>query len=301
VSKRLWPTAIVLLSLSGFLSAQESPAPLAAFHIRNVRFENTTRLSVAQKSQLTDDLRQLANRSVDGGVSALSGSVEHAALAAYADQGYWHAKVKIEIDRADDVADREVSVTVRAVDEGRSYRLRNLQWTGVSAFAEADLTELVPVHPGRILQRSKVAEGMDAVRRLYLGGGYLSYVAVPDVEMNDRDGTAEVRIHVDEGGLFTVQGFDVIGLNPALRARLLQAWPFKPGDVYRGDNVENFLYSNASLLPPVVPNDVVCRTVDLSNHTVEFVLDFRPQPVACNSQAETQVTRQSLNRMGSNR
>ena len=231
-------------------------------------------------------------------MSPLSGSVEQATLAAYADKGFWRAKVRVEIDYADDIADHEVSVTVRAIDEGHSYRLRQLQWTGVSAFKEADLTELVPVHPGRILERSKIAEGMDAVRRLYLGGGYLSYVAVPDVEMNDRDGTVEVRIIVDEGGVFTVQGFDVIGLNPALRARLLQAWPFKPGDVYRGENVENFLYSNAALLPPVGPSDVVCRTVDLSNHTIEFVLDFRPQPVACNSQPETQVTRQSLNRMG---
>jgi hypothetical protein len=118
------------------------------------------------------------------------------------------------------------------------------------------------------------------------------------VKMNDREFTAELRIHVDEGGVFTVQGFDVVGVNAALRTRLLQSWPFRPGDVYRGENVENFLYSNAALLPPPGPADVVCRTVDLSNHTIEFVLDFRPQPLACNAQQDTQVTSQSLNPMG---
>jgi len=74
----------------------------------------------------------------------------------------------------------------------------------------------------------------------------------------------------------------------------------KAGDIYRGENVENFLDSNAALLPAVSPNDVVCRTVDLSNHTIDFVLDFRPQPLACNGRGEAQFTRQSLNRVQSN-
>ena len=104
--------------------------------------------------------------------------------------------------------------------------------------------------------------------------------------MDDHDGTADLRIHVNEGGVFTVQGFDIIGLNPELRTRLIQAWPFKAGDIYRGENVENFLDSKAALLPDVSPNDVVCRTVDLSNHTIDFVLDFRPQPLACNGRGK---------------
>jgi outer membrane protein assembly factor BamA len=292
VSKRLWPAAIVLL-FSGLLSAQEIPASKVL--VGNVRFENATRLLSAQRSQLTEVVQQLENR------AGAEGLIEQAAQAAYADKGYWHAKFKVEIVPADEPADGQVNVTVRMLDEGRPYRLRQLHWTGISAFGDADLTELMPIRSGRILERSKIAEGMDAVRRLYLGRGYLSYVAVPEIEMNDRDGTAELRINVDEGGVFTVQGFDIIGLAPAMRARLLQAWPFKPGDIYRGENVENFLYSNAALLPPVGPNDVVCRTVDLSHHTIEFVLDFRPQPLACNSQPEANITSQTLNRIDGNR
>jgi hemolysin activation/secretion protein len=221
VSKRLWPAAIALLLYPGFLGAQGISAPSSTFHIRNLRFENATRLSAAQKSQLSDDLRHLGNRSVDGGLSALSASVEQAAQAAYADKGYWQAKVKAEVTPAYDIPDGQLDVTIRALDEGRPYRLRQLHWVGVSAYPEADLMDLMPVRAGRILERSKLREGMEAVRRLYLAGGYLSYVAVPEVEMNDREGTVELRINVDEGGAFTVQGFDVIGLNPALRTRLL--------------------------------------------------------------------------------
>ena len=297
MSKRLWPAAIVLSSFSILLAAQEILAPKP--QVLNLRFENAAHLLAAQKAKLVEDMRGYETRS--SGAQGLAAAIEQAALAAYADKGYWHAKVKAEVAPAGDAADEVSNVTLRVIDEGRSYRLRRFSWSGISAFTEADLTDLMPVRPGKILERSKIAEGMDAIRGLYLAGGYLSFVAVPEVEVDDHDSTADLRIHINEGGVFTVQGFDVIGLTPELRTRLIQAWPFKAGDVYRGENVENFLYSNAALLPAVSPNDVVCRTVDLSNHTIDFVLDFRPQPPACNGQGESEFTRQSLNRVDNNR
>lgn len=304
MSKRLWPAAIALLSFSGFLTAQDIPTPASKVHIDSVRFEGVTRLSSAQRSQLSEDVQQLGELSTPGHWTALSASVEQAVQTAYADKGYWHAKVKAVVAPAEDLLneseDGEVNVSIRAIDEGRSYRLRKLTWVGVSAFSESELAGLLPVSTGKSLERSKIAVGMETIRHLYLGGGYLSYVAVPQIEVNDHEGTADLRINVDEGGVFTVQNFDVVGLNPALRSRLLKAWPFKPGDVYRGENVENFLNANAGLLPAAASDDVVCRTVDLSNHTIEFVLDFRPQPLACNPQPEVRVTSQNLSGVESN-
>jgi outer membrane protein assembly factor BamA len=287
VNKRLWPAAIALVIYSGLLSAQGTAARV---HIGNVRFENVSHLSPEQQTQLVETARQLVFR------AGAESTIEQAAQEAYADKGYWHVKVKAEIASAGG----QDAVTIRALDEGRPYKLGTLRWSGVSAFPEADLATLIPLRPGKVLERAKIVEGIDAIRRFYLSGGYLSYVAVPEVEMNELDGSAELRLNVNEGGVFTVQGFDVIGVNPAMRTRLVQAWPFRPGDVYRGDNIENFVSNHASLLPGPVSADVVCRTVDLTNHTVEFVLDFRPQPLACNSGSEMQVTRQGLLLMGNN-
>ncbi len=297
MSRRLWPAAIVLLSFSTLLEAQEILAPKP--QVFNLRFENAVHLLAVQKAKLVEDLRGSETRS--SGPGGLAVAIEQAVRAAYADRGYWHAKVKAEVTSANDASGSELTATLRVIDEGRSYKLRHFAWSGISAFPEGDLTDLIPIRPGKVLERSKIAEGMEAIRSLYLAGGYLSFVAVPEVEVDDHDGTADLRIHVNEGGVFTVQGFDIIGLNPELRTRLIQAWPFKAGDIYRGENVENFLDSKAALLPDVSPNDVVCRTVDLSNHTIDFVLDFRPQPLACNGRGEAQFTRQSLNRVQSNR
>jgi outer membrane protein assembly factor BamA len=293
VSKRLWPAAIVLL-LSGFCVSQVAPAAPKP-RIRNIHFENTSRLSAAQKNQLIQEMHQ-QSRSSQGAAHSLTGLVEQAVLSAYADDGYWDAAVKVSSGPANDIDGGDVVVTVRAIREGRQYRLHQVRWSGVSAFAEADLTPMVPIRPGHILERTKITEGMEAVRRLYLAAGYLGYSAVPEVTPNHRDGTVDLQINLQEGGAFTVQGFDVVGLNPALRERLLQSWPFKPGDIYKGENIENFLTANAALLPAVTTADVVCRSIDLSNHTIEFLLDFRPQPLACNTPPQAEMTRQTLNR-----
>lgn len=223
MSKRLWPAAIVL-SLSGLLSAQAPPSA-SKVHIGNIRFENTSRLTAQQKSQLAKDLQDQDGK---GALHSIAAPVEQAVLAAYADKGYWKAKVKVQILPANANDDGIVHVSVRALEEGSQYRLHQLRWSGVTAFSEKDLTPMVPIHPGHVLERAKIAEGMEAVRRLYLAAGYLGYVAVPDVTINERERTVDLRLNVEEGGVFTVRSFDVIGLDRPLRDRLLQSWPFKP-------------------------------------------------------------------------
>ena len=291
--KRLWPATIVLLMFPGFVHAQETP--VSQVSVLNVRFENVTRLPAAQKAQLSAAVQLLGAETP----SALANAVEREAQAAYADNGYWHTRLKVEIAPTKDLLNDGEDVTIRALEEGPAYKLRQVRWSGVSAFSESELMELLALHPGETLERAQVAEGMDAIRRLYMGTGFLSFVAIPKVEMAEHGGMADLRITVDEGGVFTVHGFDVVGLPPALRAKLLHAWPFQPGDVYRGDSVENFLSANAALLPAPGASDVVCRTVDLSNHTIEFVLDFRPQSLACNPHPELQTT-QTLSQLPSN-
>jgi len=87
-----------------------------------------------------------------------------------------------------------------------------------------------------------------------------------------------------------------VGTNTTIHDRLLEAWPLRPGDVYSSGTVEDFVRQHASLLPPAGDRDVVCRTLDLSNHTVEFVIDLRSQPLPCSS-AEKDTSSQSLNRL----
>jgi outer membrane protein assembly factor BamA len=255
--------------------------------VHNVHFVNAAQLSSEQKSELTEAVRALDVVRKP----SLEASIEREAQYAYANQGYWQAKFKVEVSASDAAGDGAVDVILRVLEEGHRYRLRGIRWSGVSAFPEAHLTELMPLREGDLLDRSKIAEGIDAVRALYMWGGYLSYVAVPEVEMQ-KDGTADLRINVDEGGAFTVQNFDVVGLSATQRMRLLRAWPFRRGDIYRGENVENFIAANTSLMP-ATDHDVVCRTIDLSKHTVGFVLDFRPQPIACNTLPEIQLSRQN--------
>jgi outer membrane protein assembly factor BamA len=259
--------------------------------LRNVSFENAHHLSYVQKSQLIQRFHEF--NPADGADEHNVLGVEQAILAAYADKGYWDAKVKVAILPSGD--DRKMDLTVRVLQEGRQYRLGKIAWTGAHAFPESQLTDLMPFVPGHILERTEIADGLEAIHKLYSEAGYLEFSAVPQIVPNQGSGKVDLQIVLQEGGAFTVQGFSIVGVKPEIRDLLLKSWPFKPGDIYSGESIENFLSAHASMLPPMGPADVVCRSIDLSNHTIEFLVDFRPQPLACNAPSSEAMASQSLN------
>jgi len=299
VRKRLLFEAASLVCLS-LLQAQAQTAPfsVASLKIENVRFQRVSKLSSAQQRELTKEIRQDTEWPTQHILQAVADSVRQNVLAAYADHGYWRAKVTVQVvpQRLLDSA-QTVDVVVWALNEGPQYRLRSLTWSGAEAFPPERLNGLIPVRPGEVLERDKLAAGMEAARHLYATRGYINYTAIPEMQTDDAHDTASLQIHVDEGGVFTFEKFDVLGINPTTRERLLDAWPLRPGDVYASGIVEDFVRQHASLLPPAGQRDVVCRTMDLSNHTIEFTLDFRAQPLPCAAPPEPEVTSQSLNRL----
>jgi len=276
---------------------QAVPIPQAKVEIENVRFERVTKLSPSKERELSKDIRQDTDWPTEQTLHAISDSVRQRVTAAYEDEGYWRAKVEVRVvpQQLLDTA-QTVDVVVWALNEGREYRLRELRWSGADAFPKEQLAALMPVHPGQVLERSRIAAGMEAARQLYTAHGYLNYIALPVMQMDDAQGTVALQINVQEGGVFTFEKFDIVGMNAPNRERLLDAWPLHPGDVYPSGMVEDFLRQHASQLPPAGQRDVVCRTLDLSNHTIEFTLDFRPEPQPCAS-PEVDTSRQSLNRL----
>ena len=277
--------------------AQSVPVPQAQVRIENVTFERVTKLTPSQRRDLAKELREQTDWPTAQTLQAVAGAVRQRVVAVYANNGYWRAKVEARVipGQLSDTA-QAVDVVIWAMNEGRQYRLRELRWSGVQAFPEAKLADLMPVHAGEVLERDRIVAGMDAAHQLYAAHGYLNYIALPEMQIDDAQGTVALHINVQEGGVFTFEKFDIVGMAAFSRERLLEAWPLRPGDVYPNGMVEDFLRRHASLLPPASPPDVVCRTLDLSNHTIEFVLDFRPQPQPCSS-PEADTSSQTLNRL----
>ena len=278
--------------------AQSAPISLAKVKIENVKFERVAKLSSAQQRVLAKEIRQETDWPAVQTLNAVADSVRERVLAAYADTGYWRAKVTVRVvpQQLLDSA-QSVDVIVWALNEGRQYRLSGVTWSGVEAFPQSQVASLMPVRPGYVLERAKIAEAMESARRLYATHGYINYTAMPQMQMDDQHGTVALEIHVNEGGVFTFEKFEVVGIKASTRDRLLEAWPLRPGDVYASGTVEDFVRAHAAILPPAGQRDVVCRTLDLSNHTIDFTLDFRADPPPCSPEPDKETTSQKLNHL----
>src|SRR5262249_24929359 len=138
-------------------AGQSVPAPLARVKIENITFERVAKLTSAQQHELTKEIRQETEWPVAQTLHAVADSVREKVLKTYADGGYWRAKVTVRVVPQElRNSAQSVDVVIWATNEGRQYRLSGAKWTGVDAFSPDEMSALMPVHPGYVLQRSKV-------------------------------------------------------------------------------------------------------------------------------------------------
>jgi outer membrane protein assembly factor BamA len=89
---------------------------------------------------------------------------------------------------------------------------------------------LMPINPGEIFSRAKVAAGLDAVKRLYRSLGYINCTYVPNTVASETEHSISVEIDV-EGGIFHWGDLHVEGMSEPDRRVLLQRWEGLRGQV----------------------------------------------------------------------
>ena len=162
------------------------------------------------------------------------------------------------------------------VEEGSQYRLKDITFAGETVFPAGRLRLLFPINDGGVFRTSGVRQGIEELRRVYGGRGFINFTSVPDIEMNDEDRTVRVRFDLDEGKQFWLASVNVVGLAPPERNRVEKFWKQQIGMPYSGDLVERFFIKNASLLPrdasPIMDAEV---HQDFAEGLVNLTLDFR--------------------------
>ena len=208
---------------------------------------------------------------------------------AYQDGGYFKAEVSAEL-----VGIRTPGVNANTlviqVSPGKQYRLIRISWRGVTVFSESELANLIPVRPGQLFNRTQIAEGLNAARKLYDSRGYLNYTCVPTPEVDDEAATVAFEMDVDEGGRFHFGELDVVGMEEAHSKILLSAWEGLRGRPYNGEDADKFFNRFfRSPLPDIKPENYTIRHFDEKNRSVNYSLRFAPSlryRVSRNSQLE---------------
>jgi outer membrane protein insertion porin family len=138
--------------------------------------------------------------------------------------------------------------------EGPQYRLGELHIEGNTRFTDEQLTALVPIAPGDLIDVKGLIDAQTAMENIYSNYGYFQVAIGPQPEPDPATGIADIRYVINENALYTVRRIEFEGntntrdyvMRRALRLHendlwskgLLDASKFKIQQLGYFDNIE---------------------------------------------------------------
>jgi outer membrane protein assembly factor BamA len=147
-------------------------------------------------------------------------------------------KITAEPSKETDVIGVALTVTV---DEGPSYSLGAVHFTGAAAKQSKELEDLVKWRKDEAVNFDEINAGLKRIARRFRSTGYVHAAARADRTVNDMEHAVDLMVNVDAGALFTygkldIRGLDLIG-EPAIR----KMWGTKEGKPFDPEYPDAFL------------------------------------------------------------
>ena len=262
-------------------------APETGGSIEVIKFEGQVHLPAIVLDKLIAELKQ---HGFGSGYWWLDEIQEVPIRSAWQDNGYFKVMTTAESHLIDgDFAHLYFSVTVH-VDEGLQYRLANVSFRSSDpdsplVFPPERLRKLFFLQDGGIFSVDQIRNGLEALRKLYGAQGYIDFTATPFMDVDDSAGLISLRMELDQGKQYRIEGVEVLGPNPEIETLLKSM--LKPGDIFNYEAVEDFLKVNKSVLP----EDASASDMQAKRNTKLGVVDLRfdfatcPESVDCSQWA----------------
>ncbi|HEX8088232.1 MAG TPA: outer membrane protein assembly factor BamA, partial [Blastocatellia bacterium] len=103
------------------------------------------------------------------------------------------------------------------IDEGRQYRAADIKVEDNAEFTADEIKSVIGLKPGDVVRGySVINKGLDNLKKLYGGRGYIQFNASPQLEFHDdasdkEKGTADVTFVVEEGKQYSLRRLEFIG------------------------------------------------------------------------------------------
>ncbi len=174
---------------------------------------------------------------------------------------------------------KAVDITL-PIQEGERYRLGGITFKNNKAITNVKgLRGLFPIKDGDIFDRSKIAKGLESLRKAYGQFGYINFTSIPQPRPDEAKKLIYFDIDVDEGKQFTVRRIEFTG-NTTTRDKVIRREiALEEGQVYNQNLWEQSLLRLNQLgyfdqLKPDDP-DVTERHLDEKEGTVDLTLKVR--------------------------
>lgn len=245
--------------------------------IVNVEFEGENPLSEAARAQLVDKIQKsnLTTGAEQSDQDWLYQVEQKLILDELRAQGYWRARAEITPRLIQAAAQERFYSLTAAIASGPQYRLKEIYFANSTVFSTTELRKQIPLNPGDLFDVSKVRDGMEAIRSLYLSRGYLDTQIEPTSSIDPKTRLVQIVLKIGEGVQYRVGTVQVFGLDKKTTDALTAL--LEPGQVFNAHSLHEFMKENKSLLPAdasLAKNSQFQRNSNTG--AIDMTLDFRP-------------------------
>lgn len=251
--------------LSGQIQVSE-PNPV----VRKLTLSNVHAVTQPEQQRIVRDvLHQIGTQSY-ANKSDFFDEIANRIRAEFQNRGYF--KVLVE-DPVVKVLSRRGAHEIVDVDlmvqEGEQYRLKSLEFKNSATFRIAELRAAFQIADGDIFNRSKIASGLENLRRLYGTEGYVNFAAVPETSIDEDAHLVSLSVDLDAGYVFRLGTLTVLGeeSEPGARQKLLATWRGYEGKVYDFRLLQQFL-NDLGARPNVKPEQIFEISQDPTGNVV---------------------------------
>lgn len=195
--------------------------------------------------------------------------------AAFQNRGFFAVEVKsLGIKPRDPLGSPKPVAVEAEVSEGARYKLAEITFVDAHAFTPQTLREQFPLHKGDLFERSKVASGLESLRKLYGTKGFLDWIAIPETKLAS-NGTANLNISIQEGSQYHMGKLDIVAADE-VKLRLRAGWKLAEGDAYDYTYIDQYLEANRDLFPAGFSRANVATTQNCPEAVVEVRILIDP-------------------------
>jgi outer membrane protein assembly factor BamA len=241
-----WALLFTLLFAASFLPAQctndHRENKNAGIIVTDFTIAGTQSISATDLASITGEM-------IGSCYNEDSEEMEERVRASFQNRGYFQVEVKsLRVKPQDPLAAPKPVTLEGEVSEGPQYRLAQVTFLKNHAFAAEELREQFPLKNGALMERAKIALGLESLRNLYAKRGYLDLVSVPETTFGS-NAIVNLNVTVDEGPQYHMGKLDIVADKEA-SARLRAEWKLAEGDVYDRTYIDDYLTVAHDVLPP---------------------------------------------------
>jgi hypothetical protein len=237
-----------------------------------VSFSGNLQMPVTDQERIAAELKHLTySEPLNGAGEELLEKVRMA----WQDRGFFQVEVNGDAVLTNRGLDRGLALRAH-VEEGPRYRLGGIAFQHNNAITNLKmLRALLPIEDGELFSRSKVAKGLENLRKVYGEFGYINYTGVPTTKIDAEKHRVYLVVEIDEGKQFYVDEVQLVGLGDAGRRILLKESALQSGDIYNARLDELFLGRIKSQFPHCGCSEIKHNQIDERRGAVVLTYDLR--------------------------